>query len=196
MATPEPPPGPRDRLLLSAVELVRRQGVAATGLAELLERSRTARGSVYQHFPSGKEELIATSTRVVGDAVAQRIRAEADHLDPVGIVRAVVDETVRDLLDHDFKLGCPIAAAASAGPDHVEAVTAAAASFDAWVRGLRDVFTRAGMDGAAAEAFASVVVSAVEGAILQARAARSLAPLHHVAEQLSDLARSRPSARD
>lgn len=196
MATLDPQPGPRDRLLLSAIALVRRQGVAATGLNELLERSQTARGSVYQHFPGGKEELIATSTRVIGDAMAQRIRAEADHLDPAEIVRAAVDAAVRELVDHDFVLGCPIAAAANAGPDHAAAVAAAADSFGAWVRGLRDGFAAAGMDGAAAEAFASVVVSAVEGAILQARAARSLDPLHHVTEQLSDLARSQPRATD
>lgn len=196
MATPEPGLGPRDRLLHSAVTLVRRQGVAATGLNELLERSGTARGSVYQHFPSGKEELIATSTRHVGDALARRIREGAAHLGPVEIVRAVVDAAVGDLVDHDFELGCPIAAAAISGPDHAEAVTAAADSFDAWVRGLRDGFAAGGMDPAAAQAFASVVVSAVEGAILQARAARSPAPLHHVADQLSDLARSQPRATD
>lgn len=154
-------------MLLNAIALVRRQGVAAAGLNELLERSQTARGSIYQHFPGGKEELIATSTRVIGDAMAQRIRTEADHLDPVEIVRAAVDAAVRELVDDDFELGCPIAAAASAGPDH-----------------------------AAAEAFASVVGSAVEGAVLQARAARSVDPLHHVAEQASDLARSQPRATD
>ncbi|KAA1427732.1 TetR/AcrR family transcriptional regulator [Nocardioides antri] len=196
MATSGPECGPRDRLLLSAVTLVRRQGVAGTGLAELLERSRTARGSVYQHFPGGKEELVAASTRLAGDAVAQRIRAEAHHIDPVEIVRAVVDTAIRDLVDHGFEFGCPIAAAASSGPDHAEAVAAAADSFAAWVSGLRDGFASGGMDRSVAEAFASVVVSAVEGAILQARASRSLDPLLHVAEQLSDLARTRPRATD
>lgn len=195
MATPEPGLGPRDRLLHSAVTLVRRQGVAATGLNELLERSGTARGSVYQHFPGGKEELIATSTRVTGEAMAARIREEAHRLGPVEIVRAAVDAAIGDLVGHDFELGCPIAAAATSGPDHAEAVTAAADSFGAWVRALRDGFANAGMDDPVAEAFASVVVSAVEGALLQARAARSLVPLHHVADQLCDLARSR-SATD
>ncbi|WP_372442056.1 TetR/AcrR family transcriptional regulator [Nocardioides limicola] len=57
---------PRERLLRSSIALVRAHGVEGTGLTELLERSGTARRSIYQHFPGGKDELIAASTRAAG----------------------------------------------------------------------------------------------------------------------------------
>lgn len=189
MATPGPAAGPRDRLLSSAVALVRRNGVAGTGLNELLEHSQTARGSVYQHFPGGKEELVATATRSVGEAMARRMQEAAGLPDPVAIVQAVVRAAARGLVDHDFELGCPIVAAATSGPGHGAAVSAAADTFTAWVGALQDGFVGAGIAEPEAEGFASLVVSAVEGAIVQARAARSLVPLDHVGEQLSGLAR-------
>src|SRR5258706_426767 len=49
----------RERLIASAIEMLRRHGVAGTGLAELLENSGTARRSVYVNFPGGKSELMA-----------------------------------------------------------------------------------------------------------------------------------------
>ncbi|MCP9625448.1 TetR/AcrR family transcriptional regulator, partial [Nocardia otitidiscaviarum] len=50
--------GPRDRLIESAIELVREQGVHGAGLSALLDRSRASRNSLYQHFPEGKGELV------------------------------------------------------------------------------------------------------------------------------------------
>lgn len=195
MTTSHSDPGPRDRLLRSAITLVRRQGVAATGLNELLELSRTARGSIYQHFRGGKEELLATATDVAGDAVAQRIRSAMHGLSSVELVRTAVDAAMGELVDHDFEFGCPIAAAASSGPEHAAAVAAAAESFAAWVSALQDGLAESGTDPAAAEPLASVLVSAIEGAILQARASRSLAPLRHVRDLVSELAATPPGGR-
>lgn len=189
MATPRPAAGPRERLMSSAITLVRRHGVAATGLSELLDHSRTARGSIYQHFPGGKEELVASATRSAGEVMGRRMHEAAGQDDPVAIVRAVVDSATRGLVDHDFELGCPIVAAASSGPEHAAAVSAAADTFRAWVQELRDGFAATGMPVPVAEGFASLVVSAVGGAIVQARAARSLVPLEHVGDQLAALAR-------
>ena len=56
------PPGPRERLIASAIDLVRARGVDGTGLAELLEHSGTARRSIYQHFPGGKAEAARGSS--------------------------------------------------------------------------------------------------------------------------------------
>ncbi|WP_280409617.1 TetR/AcrR family transcriptional regulator, partial [Nocardia brasiliensis] len=59
--------GPRARLIESAIQLVREQGVHAAGLAALLDRGKASRNSLYQHFPEGKSELVATATTVAGE---------------------------------------------------------------------------------------------------------------------------------
>ena len=47
----------RERILLAASELFRRQGFAATGLKSILAASDAPYGSLYHFFPGGKEEL-------------------------------------------------------------------------------------------------------------------------------------------
>ncbi|WP_183094401.1 TetR/AcrR family transcriptional regulator [Nocardioides stalactiti] len=193
MATPDAA-GPRERLLASAITLVRQRGVAGTGLNDLLAHSRTARGSIYQHFPGGKDELVAASTRLAGQVVVGRAARAAELDDPVAIVHQVVERARRGLLEHDFGLGCPIVAAAVSGPDHDPAVRAAAETLDRWVEVLCDGLERTGLERRTAEGVASLVVSAVEGALLHARAARSVVPLDHVEEQLTFLVQAQSAA--
>ncbi len=72
----------RERLIESAIELLRRNGVAGTGLADLLEHSGTARRSVYVNFPGGKSELMTEATRTAGrlmDSTLASIAAGGDQ---------------------------------------------------------------------------------------------------------------------
>src|SRR5690242_20447853 len=49
----------RERMVRAAVELFRERGYAATSFGDVLARSGAPRGSIYHHFPGGKEELAA-----------------------------------------------------------------------------------------------------------------------------------------
>ncbi|WP_186813895.1 TetR/AcrR family transcriptional regulator [Aeromicrobium flavum] len=174
-------PGPRDRLLDATVESLRRRGVHGTGLAEVLRASGTARQSIYQHFPGGKAELVAAATRRAGAFIASRGPA-----DPHGHVDAVVDWWIGQLGRHDFALGCPVAAAALDEPDS-PAVAAAAEVFADWSEGFARRLVDAGADPAAAAALGRFRVSAMEGAIMTARALRTVAPMEDLRDHLHRL---------
>src|ERR1700759_4433398 len=60
----------------SAVWLFRRQGYAATGLAEILAASGAPKGSLYHYFPGGKAEIGAAAVRRAGE----RVTATLTHL--------------------------------------------------------------------------------------------------------------------
>jgi TetR/AcrR family transcriptional regulator, lmrAB and yxaGH operons repressor len=47
----------RERLIVTAAQLFRRNGYHATGLAELLTSAQVPKGSLYHHFPDGKADL-------------------------------------------------------------------------------------------------------------------------------------------
>ena len=176
---------PRERLLVAASDLVRRYGVAGTGLSALLAESGTARGSIYQHFPGGKDELIEAATDVAGAAMQAEAWAAEDATTPEDVVRVVVGQARRALQDEDFARGCPVVAAAVAGPEHPGVVAAASRAFRSWTQDLARVFREAGVAAGQAESFSSVLISAIEGAIVQARATQTLDPLDAVAEHLS-----------
>ena len=83
----------------------------------------------------------------------------------------------RRVADHPERLGCPVAAAALARPEDPELAAVATAAFQSWERPIAAALREEGVGRADAEAFAGLVVSTVEGALLRARAAGDHAPL-------------------
>ncbi len=183
--TPQTPGGPRQRLIATAIAMVQERGVHATGLSDLLRRSSAARNSIYQHFPGGKTELMVAVTDTAADVMAARIERLASTGDAVAVVRSFVGRWVADLERADYATGCPIAAAALAGPDEPAITDAAARAFTLLRGRVAQTLTAAGVDAAAAATRASFTVSAIEGALLQARAERSAQPLRDVEAELT-----------
>ncbi len=175
-------PGPRERLLDATVVSLRRQGVHGTGIAEVLSESGTARQSIYQHFPGGKAELVAAATRRAGDFIARPGPA-----DPHEHVDHRIDWWIGQMRRHDFALGCPVAAAALAGSDSPEVVAAAAEVFADWSNTFAALLVEAGADPDSAASFGRFHISAIEGAIMTARALRSIEPLEDLRTHLHHL---------
>ncbi|MGO4616221.1 TetR/AcrR family transcriptional regulator [Nocardia sp. 2YAB30] len=177
--------GPRTRLIESAIELVREQGVHAAGLSALLDRSKASRNSLYQHFPSGKSELVETATRVAGariDGVIDKITAAP----PERWFGSLIGWWVSALEKTGYRAGCPIVGAALAETEPgVQA--AAGAVFEDWQQRFGDALSAAGMPAAEARSFSSFVFSALEGAIVQARATKSTRPLEDAQKHLTVL---------
>ncbi|WP_067473949.1 TetR/AcrR family transcriptional regulator [Nocardia amamiensis] len=177
--------GPRARLIESAIELVREQGVHAAGLAALLERSNASRNSLYQHFPSGKSELVEVATRVAGD----RIGAVIDKITAAPPRRwsgLLLGWWVTALQKTEYCAGCPVVGAALAESEpRVQA--AAGAVFADWHERLGTALTAAGLSAEDARSLSSFVFSAMEGAIVQARAMKSTQPLEDAQRHLTAL---------
>lgn len=177
--------GPRERLIDAAIALVRERGVEGTGLAELLERSGTARRSIYQHFPGGKYELVGVATDAAGSSLREMVRDGAATMATADLLVVTVEQMKASLVSSDFRLGCPVAAAALAPADAVAVREAAGVAFDGWVSELEELLSREGRPPAAARSLAGFLVSAIEGALLAARATRSVEPLDQAREQLA-----------
>ncbi len=177
-------PGPRDRLIDNAIAMVQERGVHATGLSDLLRRSAAARNSIYQHFPGGKTELMVAATDTAGASTAARIGELAVGCDPAGVLKGMIAAWVGEMERSDFATGCPIAAAALAGPDEPSITAAAARAFALLRERVAASLIAAGHDHSRADPLASFVVSAIEGALLQARAQRSVQPLRDVEAEL------------
>ncbi|MDH6195868.1 TetR/AcrR family transcriptional repressor of lmrAB and yxaGH operons [Mycobacterium frederiksbergense] len=169
--------GPRERLIQSAIQLMRERGVHATGLSDLLEHSHTARGSIYQHFPAGKIQLMAQATLDAGRAITARIEELTQTLPADDVIKAFVAGWKQDLTDSSFTAGCPIMAAAQAGPDALSVREASAEVFADWARVIAGSIESKGVGQTTAASLGSFIVSALEGAIIQCRSARSLQPL-------------------
>jgi TetR/AcrR family transcriptional regulator, lmrAB and yxaGH operons repressor len=61
----------RSRILQAAYRLLRKRGYHASGLTDILELAQAPKGSMYHHFPGGKEELgVAVVEIITNDLLA------------------------------------------------------------------------------------------------------------------------------
>ncbi len=98
-------PGKRERLVAAAVELLHRQGVAATTLAEVATAADVPPGNVYYYFKT-KDQLV----EAVIDAHAQALRGMLDsfnnHRTPKARLQAFA-RTVGQGAELAAQRGCP-----------------------------------------------------------------------------------------
>lgn len=157
----------------ATLELVRERGVEGTSVADVLERSGAARGSLYQHFPDGKAGLVVAAVEAAGRHLAALVE---DASSTAEAVTALVDFWEGELERHDGRLGCPVVAASvDAHPDVRDAATRVLGR-------LQEGLTRLTADPHEA----GFVLSAVEGALVRSRLERSAVPLHEVRTRLAE----------
>jgi AcrR family transcriptional regulator len=185
MATPGK--GPRDRIVFSAAQLIRRDGVTATGLREVVEHAGAPRGSLQHYFPGGKEQLVNEAVEWAGGYAAGRIARFMSGLrrpTPGRLFAAMVQQWVDDFSAN----GCPVAAATVDCADSVESTRAAAsAAFAAWRAPIAGALRALGVPARRTAPTATLMLSALEGAILIARAEHDLRALHVVARELGPM---------
>jgi AcrR family transcriptional regulator len=175
----------RERMVVSAVQLLREQGYTGTGFRDVIAHSGAPRGSIYHHFPGGKAELAEEAVRTAADYVGAAIEAAKREDDPVAMLRAFLDAFRPVLEPNGFRAGCPVVAvAAEAHDDAPQLADAAAAAFAGWEEAMAAALRRAGLGRARARRLATLVVSAVEGAIVICRAERDGRALDDVAREL------------
>lgn len=180
----------REAFVDTTGRLLRRQGYAGTGLNEIVARSGAPRGSLYFHFPGGKEQLAVAAMDRAGEQLAAAIAAILGSSDDLGeALGGLVDALAGGLEASGYRDGCPIATVTLEAAGDSEAMReAAAAAFASWLAPLRERLVRAGLTPPAASRRALLILSAVEGALILARAQQNLAPLLAVREELVALA--------
>ncbi|TPK38214.1 TetR/AcrR family transcriptional regulator [Mesorhizobium sp. B2-5-4] len=179
----------RTRMIEATALLLRRRGYHGTSLNDILSASAAPRGSLYFHFPGGKDQLVVEVTRASVADVTERLGAQlAAESDPAVAVHHIYQSVARMLEDNEFSLGCPIAPVVLDAPNDVPDLEEICRSaFEQWIGLLRDAFIRAGVPERRAQALALLVESSLEGLMVIARATRDRAPLLAVADEVAAL---------
>lgn len=107
----------RQRMVDSAVELLATCGTAGTTIDAVLSASGAPRGSVYHHFPGGRDELVHSAVRVAGARMAGFIDRAVDAGEPEEVLAEFAAFWRRRLGESDFQRGCPIVALTVGGVD-------------------------------------------------------------------------------
>ncbi|MDT5016185.1 MAG: TetR/AcrR family transcriptional regulator, lmrAB and yxaGH operons repressor [Mycobacterium sp.] len=162
----------RAALVDTAALLFRRQGYAATGVNQILEAADVKAGSLYHHFPDGKQELATAVVDSVGADIERRLRGFLDSgLPAADIVEGWIDLMAAGLAT-DQRDGCPIEPIATESVNASPAVRAASArTFASWSSAVADRLRADGCPHAKADRTALAVVALLEGALILSRIA-------------------------
>jgi TetR/AcrR family transcriptional repressor of lmrAB and yxaGH operons len=181
----------RVHMIETTAGLVHRRGFHGTSLNEILEQSGAPRGSLYYHFPGGKEELVLEATRQ-GVAIVTQLLKEVltDSPDPADGVHAFVEAAAHELRDSGYVFGCPVAPIVLDSPESSALAEVCQEALEEWQQVLVEGLGSTGIERGRTESLATTIVCALEGGLILARARRETAPLDAVAEELASMVRS------
>jgi AcrR family transcriptional regulator len=182
---------PRQRMVFSAAQLIRRDGVTATGMRDVAAHAAAPRGSVQHYFPGGKEQLVTEAVDWAGRYASERVTRFLGAMaapSPSKLFAAMVRQWVDEYRSDGFGAGCPLAATTVDCAQTNDTVRGAVAdAFAAWRRPIAEALRGMGVPARKAASLATLMISTLEGAIILARAERDVSPLTTVARELAPL---------
>lgn len=186
----------QERLTTSMLELIQASGYSGTGLNAVIEHAGAPRGSLYFHFPDGKEGLgvaaVELATTEFGALLAE---AAASAAGPAGAARATIEALAAIVSESDFRLGCPVSVVTlEMGAENERLRQACATAFESWITPTAQLLEGGGLPPAESRARATAIVAMVEGAVVVSRALRSVQPLAAAADAVELLIRQSSSA--
>jgi TetR/AcrR family transcriptional repressor of lmrAB and yxaGH operons len=179
------------KTLSAAVKLFSQRGYHGTGLQDILEAGGAPRGSLYFHFPKGKEQIGEAAVQLGTDGVRQFI---ADAAQTSGNVQAFLVKLARGMAANlersGYREGCPVATTALETAAQSDVLgRAARTAFQTWEQEIKRALISFGMTANQADRTATAVLSQLEGALLLARTYRSLEPMQRAEKALLVLGR-------
>lgn len=181
----------RDRILDVAMRLFWSEGYQATPVSRILEEAGVHAGSLYHFFDSKRDLLIAVLDRYLEGIWPMLLDPVWEaHEDPIDRIFGLLEVYRRNVLETGCRYGCPIGnlAIEIADPDP-EVRERIAANFDQWIAAVESCLEEAGdrlPEEVDRHALGTYVLTTMEGAVMQARAQRSVAPFDASIDSLRD----------
>jgi TetR/AcrR family transcriptional repressor of nem operon len=181
----------RDRLIEAAIRLFWERGYTATGMAELLKAAQVNSGSFYHFFDSKEALLMAVLDWYKENIYPALLQPAFENTeDPIERIFALLERYRGLILQTDCAYGCPIGRLAlEIGPEQRAVHQKIAENFSAWTAAVRKCLDAAAArlpPGLDREKLATLVLSVMEGGVMQSRSHHNVEPFDQSVEQLRD----------
>ena len=171
-------PGTRDRILQATAELYRRQGMSATGLKQISSAAKAPFGSIYHHFPGGKESISVEVIRCEGVRYGEFVGAQLADTDPAHGIPQLFENAGKLMESQGYSEACSIETIALEVASTNERLRLEAAEvFDGWLTRLSQWFGQLDITEEQSRRLAVATLTALEGAFVLCRTLRSVEPI-------------------
>lgn len=189
----------RDRMIVGAADLLRRKGMTATSMREVVRHSNTPRGSITHHFPGGKRQLLEAAVEHAGREVSEPLTQLLSKHGPVKGMERFVGLWRKTLEETAFQAGCAVLAVAveqyvsdqrgEPEPEieaqiQLQLLDQANAIFGEWQAIVSRSLQEAGVADDRSRTLALLAIASIEGSVALCRAARSAEPLDLIWQEL------------
>lgn len=180
---------PRDRMVDAAIAGLRSSGLAGAGINQVIAASGAPKGSLYHYFPQGKMQLAAEALERYGQerrhALAKAMGGEGP---PDEKLKRLFAGMAKGLERERYQLGCAVAGVVLDLQDDCAALAPLCqAQLEAWAEAVAQGLQP--LPAARRRQLARLAISASQGALIQARAARNAQALLEAGDMLAQLAR-------
>ncbi|TGK06739.1 TetR/AcrR family transcriptional regulator [Leptospira semungkisensis] len=165
----------KEKMVRAMADRLELGGYAGTGLNDIVEDAKAPKGSIYFHFPGGKEELAAQALLLAGKELASQLEGVLGSSKSVsaGIQKVFLALESR-LVSSNFSKGCPISTTASETASEPSLVNSTCAGiYQDWTSIFDSFFQKNGIDKTRSFALAISILSLLEGSILISRTNRN-----------------------
>lgn len=177
----------RARMIEGAVRLLAMKGLQGTSFADVLELTGAPRGSLYHHFPEGKDQLVGAAVNLAGAHALDLVDHWAGR-SPEDVTRSFLGIWREVLVRSNFRAGCAVLAV-TVGAESPALLNHTATVFRSWRARLGELFEAGGLSSRDAARFAATLVASSEGAVVLSRAEQDIEPFDLVSEQLLEQVR-------
>jgi AcrR family transcriptional regulator len=165
----------KSRILDATAELFMRYGYTGTGLKQIVADANAPFGSLYHHFPGGKQELGVEVIHRSGAMYLELVGGVVDAApDILSGVRDCFEGAAEVLRATDYADACPIETVALEVASTNEPLREATAQvFESWIVGAFARFQGTGIDEQTARELSITLIALLEGAFVLCRASRT-----------------------
>ncbi|MGX1433693.1 TetR/AcrR family transcriptional regulator, lmrAB and yxaGH operons repressor [Cytobacillus horneckiae] len=176
----------RENILSAATRLFHIQGYHATGLNQILKESGAPKGSLYYHFPNGKEQLAIEAVNMMARLIEGELREHFSLFDdPVQCIQYHIQFIAKKFDDIENLKSLPVGLMAAETSLFSEPLrTACLSAFEGWEKLYCDKLIQQGYEDTFAKEISTVINSMIEGAITRSLANKNGAPLYLAAESI------------
>jgi TetR/AcrR family transcriptional regulator, lmrAB and yxaGH operons repressor len=177
----------RETLIAVTAKLIQQKGVNATGINEIIKAAGAPKGSLYHHFPGGKDQLVIEAIHQAKEYLSHRFKKAMKGKSSVEKgLEAVLDDYADGLNITNFSAGCPMATVALEVAGNNEEIRKACNEvLDYWITSLTSYFEYKNIKAGKKEA--TDFMTRLEGALLIAQIQKSDKPLKTLKSQLKDI---------
>jgi AcrR family transcriptional regulator len=176
-------------MVRSAASLIGKRGVNATSFSDVVEDSGSPRGSIYHHFPAGKEQLTEDAVRWTSERLIEHMRVGSERT-PKAVLNRFFGMWRGVVVASAGRAGCAVAGVAVDTERDGVLIALVRTTFRSWVSVLAERLESAGLKKARATSLATTALAAMEGALILCRAEGGPGPIDTVAAEILSLVKT------